>query len=84
MLVSTIKFFVNLSSLLSSLITLELIALSTYFLISSFTNFSPIESYRTLVFLTIAVCDGVLGISILLLTSPSRGDGSIIFLDTTK
>lgn len=68
-----LKFILNFNHLLVRLITLELIALSFFFGLRINLQFMALDSVFLLYFLVIMVCEGVLGLSILILIRFSYG-----------
>nr|WJW73563.1 NADH dehydrogenase subunit 4L [Chamaesphegina sp.] len=58
-------FISNRKHLLSMLLSLEYIVLSLFFLLFIYLNMLNYESYFSMVFMTFSVCEGVLGLSIL-------------------
>nr|UGW52807.1 NADH dehydrogenase subunit 4L [Isocladus armatus] len=72
-----VSFISNWNHLLSTLISLEFIALSLFFGMTFFTSLNFLENYCALFYLTLAVCEGALGLSILVLYSRSKGHDSL-------
>nr|AYB71584.1 NADH dehydrogenase subunit 4L [Platorchestia sp. AKP-2018] len=61
-----LSFILNYSHLLNSLLSLEMISLSVYFLLSVSFVFLGGEMFYLLYFLVMMVCEGVLGLSLLI------------------
>nr|ALO77395.1 NADH deshydrogenase subunit 4L [Agrilus sp. AGR01] len=64
----------NRKHLLLTLLSLEFIVLSLYFLISLALSFYGYEYFFLMVFLTFSVCEGALGLSILVSLIRSHGN----------
>lgn len=60
--------------LLSSLLSLEFIVLSLFFLLFIFLNLLNFELYFSILFLTFRVCEGALGVSILVSIIRTHGN----------
>nr|YP_010999303.1 NADH dehydrogenase subunit 4L [Cricotopus trifasciatus]WPM93149.1 NADH dehydrogenase subunit 4L [Cricotopus trifasciatus] len=60
--------------LLSTLLSLEFIVLSLFFLLFLFLNLLNYESYFSMMFLTFSVCEGALGVSILVSMIRTHGN----------
>nr|QWQ55594.1 NADH dehydrogenase subunit 4L [Elimaea berezovskii] len=60
--------------LLATLLSLEFIVLSLFAMLMFFLNFMSYELYFTMVFLTYAVCEGALGLSILVSMIRTHGN----------
>nr|YP_010950972.1 NADH dehydrogenase subunit 4L [Thienemanniella curva]WML69313.1 NADH dehydrogenase subunit 4L [Thienemanniella curva] len=60
--------------LLSTLLSLEFIVLSIFFFFFFFLNFLNFELYFTMFFLTFSVCEGALGLSILVSLIRTHGN----------
>nr|WKU83866.1 NADH dehydrogenase subunit 4L [Chalcosyrphus chalybeus] len=58
-------FISNRKHLLSMLLSLEYIVLSLFFMLFIYLNMFNYENYFSMVFMTFSVCEGVLGLSIL-------------------
>nr|YP_010446994.1 NADH dehydrogenase subunit 4L [Loxocera planivena]UTM10359.1 NADH dehydrogenase subunit 4L [Loxocera planivena] len=58
-------FISNRKHLLSMLLSLEYIVLSLFFMMFMYLNMINYEMYFTMIFLVFSVCEGVLGLSIL-------------------
>nr|YP_010446981.1 NADH dehydrogenase subunit 4L [Loxocera lunata]UTM10346.1 NADH dehydrogenase subunit 4L [Loxocera lunata] len=58
-------FVSNRKHLLSMLLSLEYIVLSLFFMLFMFLNMMNYEMYFSMIFLTFSVCEGALGLSIL-------------------
>nr|UEK75580.1 NADH dehydrogenase subunit 4L [Eupeodes latifasciatus]UXF58212.1 NADH dehydrogenase subunit 4L [Syrphus vitripennis] len=65
MMMSVFIFISNRKHLLSMLLSLEYIVLSLFYLLFIYLNMLNYESYFSMVFMTFSVCEGVLGLSIL-------------------
>nr|AUO29143.1 NADH dehydrogenase subunit 4L [Platorchestia parapacifica] len=65
-LMGFLSFILNYMHLLNSLLSLEMISLSVYFLLSVSFVFLGSEMFYLLYFLVMMVCEGVLGLSILI------------------
>nr|ALO76444.1 NADH deshydrogenase subunit 4L [Impressosora (Neoeutrapela) sp. EUT01] len=64
----------NRKHLLLMLLSLEFIVLSVYFLIFYYLNFLGNDYFFTMVFITFSVCEGVLGLSILVSLIRTHGN----------
>nr|YP_002213686.1 NADH dehydrogenase subunit 4L [Gampsocleis gratiosa]ACA61242.1 NADH dehydrogenase subunit 4L [Gampsocleis gratiosa] len=60
--------------LLSMLLSLEFIVLSLFVLLFMFLNFFDYELYLSMVFLTFSVCEGALGLSVLVSMIRTHGN----------
>nr|YP_010999264.1 NADH dehydrogenase subunit 4L [Cricotopus flavozonatus]WPM93110.1 NADH dehydrogenase subunit 4L [Cricotopus flavozonatus] len=60
--------------LLSTLLSLEFIVLSLFFLLFLFLNLLNFELYFSMMFLTFSVCEGALGVSILVSMIRTHGN----------
>nr|YP_010040766.1 NADH dehydrogenase subunit 4L [Syrphus ribesii]QOZ40944.1 NADH dehydrogenase subunit 4L [Syrphus ribesii] len=65
MMMGIFIFISNRKHLLSMLLSLEYIVLSLFYLLFVYLNMLNYESYFSMVFMTFSVCEGVLGLSIL-------------------
>nr|WKU84087.1 NADH dehydrogenase subunit 4L [Parhelophilus rex] len=65
MIMGVFSFISNRKHLLSMLLSLEYIVLSLFYMLFIYLNMMSYESYFSMVFLTFSVCEGVLGLSIL-------------------
>nr|YP_010282261.1 NADH dehydrogenase subunit 4L [Melanostoma mellinum]UHM24825.1 NADH dehydrogenase subunit 4L [Melanostoma mellinum] len=65
MMVGIFIFISNRKHLLSMLLSLEYIVLSLFYLLFIYLNMLNYENYFSMIFMTFAVCEGVLGLSIL-------------------
>nr|YP_010701661.1 NADH dehydrogenase subunit 4L [Sphaerophoria philanthus]UEK75606.1 NADH dehydrogenase subunit 4L [Epistrophe lamellata]WCJ53222.1 NADH dehydrogenase subunit 4L [Sphaerophoria philanthus] len=65
MMMGIFVFISNSKHLLSMLLSLEYIVLSLFYLLFVYLNMLNFESYFSMVFMTFSVCEGVLGLSIL-------------------
>lgn len=68
------SFVINRKHLLSTLLRLEFIVLSLFLIILIFLNFFNYEYYFSMFFLTFSVCEGALGISILVSIIRTHGN----------
>nr|YP_009186005.1 NADH dehydrogenase subunit 4L [Tetartopeus terminatus]ALO71201.1 NADH deshydrogenase subunit 4L [Tetartopeus terminatus] len=59
---------------LSMLLSLEFIVLSLYFNLFIYLSFFSFEFYFSMIFLTMSVCEGALGLSILVMMIRSHGN----------
>lgn len=64
-IIGVFRFISNRKHLLSILLSLEYIVLSLFFILFIYLNIINYENYFSIVFLTFRVCEGVLGLSIL-------------------
>lgn len=69
-----ISFISNRKHLLSTLLRLEFIVLSLFFLLFLFLNLLNFEMYFSIIFLTFRVCEGALGVSILVSIIRTHGN----------
>nr|WKU84205.1 NADH dehydrogenase subunit 4L [Talahua fervida] len=65
MMMGIFIFISNRKHLLSMLLSLEYIVLSLFYLLFIYLNMMNYENYFSMVFMTFSVCEGVLGLSIL-------------------
>nr|WKU84067.1 NADH dehydrogenase subunit 4L [Orthoprosopa multicolor] len=65
MMMGVFIFISNRKHLLSMLLSLEYIVLSLFYLLFIYLNMLNYENYFSMVFMTFSVCEGVLGLSIL-------------------
>nr|YP_009995528.1 NADH dehydrogenase subunit 4L [Ferdinandea cuprea]QNQ07369.1 NADH dehydrogenase subunit 4L [Ferdinandea cuprea] len=65
MMMGIIVFISNCKHLLSMLLSLEYIVLSLFYMLFIYLNMLNYENYFMMVFMTFSVCEGVLGLSIL-------------------
>nr|YP_009941972.1 NADH dehydrogenase subunit 4L [Melanostoma scalare]YP_009973819.1 NADH dehydrogenase subunit 4L [Melanostoma orientale]QNE85525.1 NADH dehydrogenase subunit 4L [Melanostoma mellinum]QNH93627.1 NADH dehydrogenase subunit 4L [Melanostoma orientale]QOC71043.1 NADH dehydrogenase subunit 4L [Melanostoma scalare]UJG45497.1 NADH dehydrogenase subunit 4L [Melanostoma scalare] len=65
MMMGIFIFISNRKHLLSMLLSLEYIVLSLFYLLFIYLNMLNYENYFSMIFMTFAVCEGVLGLSIL-------------------
>nr|WKU83751.1 NADH dehydrogenase subunit 4L [Allograpta obliqua] len=65
MMMGILIFISNRKHLLSMLLSLEYIVLSLFYMLFIYLNMLNYESYFSMVFMTFSVCEGVLGLSIL-------------------
>nr|QQQ88889.1 NADH dehydrogenase subunit 4L [Hyalella tiwanaku] len=71
---SLYAFMVNHSHLLNSLLSLEMMSVTIYFLISVVFTSLGLELFYLLFFLVMIVCEGVLGLSLLVSLVHSHGE----------
>nr|YP_010895271.1 NADH dehydrogenase subunit 4L [Sterphus plagiatus]WJW73836.1 NADH dehydrogenase subunit 4L [Sterphus plagiatus] len=74
LMVGIFVFISNRKHLLSMLLSLEYIVLSLFYLLFIYLNMLNYESYFSMVFMTFSVCEGVLGLSILVSMIRSYGN----------
>nr|WPV76949.1 NADH dehydrogenase subunit 4L [Phlebotomus sichuanensis] len=67
-------FISNQKHLLSMLLSLEFIVLSLFIFLLMYLSFFYYEGYFSLIFLIFCVCEGVLGLSLLILLVRSHGN----------
>nr|APT41471.1 NADH dehydrogenase subunit 4L [Evandromyia infraspinosa] len=67
-------FISNQKHLLSMLLSLEFIVLGLFIYLLMYLNLISYEGYFSMVFLTFCVCEGVLGLSILIMLVRSHGN----------
>lgn len=72
--IGVIAFVSSRKHLLSTLLSLEFIVLSLFFLLFLFLNILNFELYFSIIFLTFSVCEGALGISILVSIIRTHGN----------
>jgi NADH-ubiquinone oxidoreductase chain 4L len=72
--IGIISFVINRKHLLSILLRLEFIVLSLFLLLLIFLNFLNYELYFRILFLTFRVCEGALGVSILVSIIRTHGN----------
>nr|YP_010895037.1 NADH dehydrogenase subunit 4L [Ceriana vespiformis]WJW73550.1 NADH dehydrogenase subunit 4L [Ceriana vespiformis] len=65
MITGVYVFISNRKHLLSMLLSLEFIVLSLFYMLFIYLNMMNYENYFSMIFLTFSVCEGVLGLSIL-------------------
>nr|WKU84024.1 NADH dehydrogenase subunit 4L [Nuntianus cubanus] len=65
MMMGIFIFISNRKHLLSMLLSLEYIVLSLFYLLFIYLNMMSFENYFSMVFMTFSVCEGVLGLSVL-------------------
>nr|UOU84963.1 NADH dehydrogenase subunit 4L [Empis opaca] len=73
-LMGIIVFISNRKHLLSMLLSLEFIVLSLFFLLFIYLNFLNFENFFSMMFLTFSVCEGALGLSILVSMIRTHGN----------
>nr|YP_010999355.1 NADH dehydrogenase subunit 4L [Cricotopus triannulatus]WPM93201.1 NADH dehydrogenase subunit 4L [Cricotopus triannulatus] len=69
-----VSFISSRKHLLSTLLSLEFIVLSLFFLLFLFLNLLNFEMYFSMMFLTFSVCEGALGVSILVSMIRTHGN----------
>lgn len=72
--IGVIAFVSSRKHLLSTLLSLEFIVLSLFFLLFIFLNLLNFELYFSIIFLTFRVCEGALGVSILVSIIRTHGN----------
>lgn len=72
--IGVIAFVSSRKHLLSTLLRLEFIVLSLFFLLFLFLNLLNFELYFSIIFLTFRVCEGALGVSILVSIIRTHGN----------
>lgn len=72
--IGVIAFVSSRKHLLSTLLRLEFIVLSLFFLLFLFLNLLNFELYFSIIFLTFSVCEGALGVSILVSIIRTHGN----------
>ena len=72
--IGVIRFVVVRKHLLSSLLSLEFIVLSLFFILVIFLNLIRYEIYFRIIFLTFRVCEGALGISVIVSIIRTHGN----------
>nr|YP_010895167.1 NADH dehydrogenase subunit 4L [Kertesziomyia violascens]WJW73693.1 NADH dehydrogenase subunit 4L [Kertesziomyia violascens] len=77
LIMGVLSFISNRKHLLSMLMSLEYIVLSLFYMLFIYLNMMNYENYFSMLFLTFSVCEGVLGLSILV--SMIRGYGNDYF-----
>nr|AMP43790.1 NADH dehydrogenase subunit 4L [Rhamphomyia insignis] len=73
-LMGVIVFISNRKHLLSMLLSLEFIVLSLFFFLFIYLSFLNYESFFSMMFLTFSVCEGALGLSILVSMIRTHGN----------
>nr|YP_010035956.1 NADH dehydrogenase subunit 4L [Empis separata]QQQ89192.1 NADH dehydrogenase subunit 4L [Empis separata] len=73
-LMGVIVFISNRKHLLSMLLSLEFIVLSLFFFLFMYLSYLSNESYFSMMFLTFSVCEGALGLSILVSMIRTHGN----------
>nr|AFQ62337.1 NADH dehydrogenase subunit 4L [Dermestes peruvianus] len=68
------SFCMNRKHLLMMLLSLEFVVLSLFIIMFVFLSFLSFESYFSLIFLTMSVCEGALGLSILVSLIRTHGN----------
>uniref|UniRef100_A0A7S6UAY0 NADH-ubiquinone oxidoreductase chain 4L n=1 Tax=Dermestes lardarius TaxID=219542 RepID=A0A7S6UAY0_DERLA len=69
-----LSFSMNRKHLLMMLLSLEFVVLSLFIIMFIFLSFLNFESYFSLIFLTMSVCEGALGLSILVSLIRTHGN----------
>nr|YP_010547227.1 NADH dehydrogenase subunit 4L [Odontocimbex svenhedini]UYK52166.1 NADH dehydrogenase subunit 4L [Odontocimbex svenhedini] len=72
--IGLLSFSMNRFHLLMVLLSLEFIVMSLFFLIIIYLNLNEMEMFFSMIFLTFSVCEGVLGLSILILMIRLNGN----------
>nr|YP_009560646.1 NADH dehydrogenase subunit 4L [Liriomyza chinensis]AWX34634.1 NADH dehydrogenase subunit 4L [Liriomyza chinensis] len=72
--IGVICFVFNRKHLLSMLLTLEYIVISLFFMVFIYLMYLSFEMYFTMMFLTFSVCEGALGLSILVSLVRTHGN----------
>jgi len=73
-LVGVIIFVIQRKHLLSILLSLEFIILNLFFILFNYLSYLNFENYFSIIFLTFRVCEGALGLSILVSIIRSYGN----------
>nr|YP_010240504.1 NADH dehydrogenase subunit 4L [Chlorops oryzae]QTF87845.1 NADH dehydrogenase subunit 4L [Chlorops oryzae] len=74
LMIGLLVFISNRKHLLSMLLSLEFIVLIIFFLLFIYLNFMNFEMFFSMVFLTFSVCEGALGLSILVSLIRTHGN----------
>nr|YP_010510803.1 NADH dehydrogenase subunit 4L [Dermestes dimidiatus]QXQ00382.1 NADH dehydrogenase subunit 4L [Dermestes dimidiatus] len=69
-----LSFCINRKHLLMMLLSLEFVVLSLFIIMFIFLSFLSFESYFSLIFLSMSVCEGALGLSILVSLIRTHGN----------
>nr|AXS64918.1 NADH dehydrogenase subunit 4L [Latridiidae sp. 1 KM-2017] len=69
-----LSFCINRKHLLMMLLSLEFIILSLFFMLFMYLSFIKMEYYFSMIFITMSVCEGVLGLSILVSMIRTHGN----------
>nr|YP_009700006.1 NADH dehydrogenase subunit 4L [Dermestes coarctatus]QEK77749.1 NADH dehydrogenase subunit 4L [Dermestes coarctatus] len=69
-----VSFCINRKHLLMMLLSLEFIVLSLFIIMFIFLSFLSFETYFSLIFLSMSVCEGALGLSILVSLIRTHGN----------
>lgn len=72
--IGIISFILNRKHLLSSLLRLEFIVLTLFFILIIYLNSFNYETYFSIIFLTFRVCEGALGISVIVSIIRTHGN----------
>lgn len=72
--IGVVSFILSRKHLLSTLLSLEFIVLSLFFLLILFLSFLSYETYFSILFLTFRVCEGALGVSIIVSIIRTHGN----------
>jgi NADH-ubiquinone oxidoreductase chain 4L len=78
------SFVFNYTHLLNRLLTLELLSVITYLLITVVLTFVGAELFYLLFFLVLIVCEGVLGLSLLISLVHSHGEDYFKAMNTVQ
>nr|QIA59075.1 NADH dehydrogenase subunit 4L [Neurigona sp. PH-2020] len=73
-IIGLVVFVMDRKHLLSMLLSLEMIVLSLFIFLIIFLNFMGYQEYFSMVFLTFSVCEGALGLSILVSMIRTHGN----------
>nr|AXS64830.1 NADH dehydrogenase subunit 4L [Cucujoidea sp. 11 KM-2017] len=69
-----LSFCINRKHLLMMLLSLEFIILSLFFMMFMYLSFIKMEYYFSMIFITMSVCEGALGLSILVSMIRTHGN----------
>lgn len=75
-IIGLLSFVIGRKHLLSTLLSLEFIVLCLFFFLFFYLNFLGVELYFRMLFLTFRVCEGALGISVLVSIIRTHGNDS--------
>nr|QQQ88928.1 NADH dehydrogenase subunit 4L [Hyalella franciscae] len=81
---SIYTFILNYTHLLNSLLSLEMMAVTIYFLTSIVFMHMGVEMFYLLFFLVLVVCEGVLGLSLLISMVYSHGEDYFKLFNTIQ
>nr|ABD95367.1 NADH dehydrogenase subunit 4L [Ligia oceanica] len=76
------SFVLSWNHILSTLIAMEFMALSLFFTLNSVSAETWTESFYALIYLAVAVCEGALGLSILVAASQQTGNDLFSSMNT--